>query len=348
VGQVRLVGLVSRGPVDGNFGWLKAQKGKKNERRGYEAFNFAPGPDGTYRCYVPPQGIGYPPSHDDEPEGWTVICLAKNPKHKGVHVVGWYEDATLHGTWLDPPESMIRKRAHAAHPAYDWSYCISSKTAYLIPPTYRTVPFSDTSVRQSKYSFLEEPGGIIDPKGSKRRVLMLLTSRLRDLAPIALKNPSERSTPDPELDPVDPLKGFGTAEDRKKAEKAAEQAVIARYEAKGFTHARVTHMPCGHDFVFTKGTTVRHVEVKGTMGPNPQFFLTRNEHEKGFRSDPSWRLAMVTSVLSAEARRIVEYDAKAGRLMAVTRAMFPAGKAVAVTSISQAACNTPAVTAAAS
>jgi hypothetical protein len=27
------------GPIDGNFGWLKKNKGKKNEGRGHEAFN---------------------------------------------------------------------------------------------------------------------------------------------------------------------------------------------------------------------------------------------------------------------------------------------------------------------
>jgi hypothetical protein len=142
-------------------------------------------------------------------------------------------------------------------------------------------------------------------------VLSLLKRKLQALHSIAVQNPNADSAPDPELDPVDPLKGFGSAEDRKKVEKAAEQAVIAHYGDKGFKCERVTYIPCGHDFVFTKGRIVRHVEVKGTAGPNPQFFLTRNEHEKGFRSNPLWRLAMVTSALSDEARRIVEYDAKA-------------------------------------
>lgn len=103
------------GPVDGNFGWLNENKGKNNERRGHEAFNFNPGPDGTYYCYVPPQAREYAPSNDD-PYGWTVICLAKNPKHTGVHIVGWYENATLHGEWLTPrmvyskSKEMLRRR----------------------------------------------------------------------------------------------------------------------------------------------------------------------------------------------------------------------------------------------
>ncbi|MEF2974765.1 DUF3883 domain-containing protein [Pseudomonas aeruginosa] len=293
------------GPVDGNFGWLNENKGKKNEGRGHEAFNFNPGPDGTYYCYVPPQASEYAPSNDD-PNGWTVICLAKNPKHTGVHVVGWYENATLHGEWLDPSESLIKKRGDAAHPAYDWSYCISSKTAYFVPPEYRTMPFSDPSVRQGKYSFLEGPD--VNTNKNKIRVLKLLNSRLKMMTQFAIQNPSEGSLPDPELDAADPLKGFGTPEHRKKVEFAAECAVIEHYKTKGYTCERVTHLPCGYDFVFTKGKSVRHVEVKGTSSPTPQFFITRNEYGKGLQSNPAWRLAMVTSALS-EAPSITEYDA---------------------------------------
>lgn len=291
------------GAVDGNFGWLNAIKGKKNEGRGHEAFNFNPGPDGTYYCYVPPQNKVFAPANDD-PKGWTVICLAKNPRHTGVHVVGWYENATLLGEWLDPPTALITKRADTA---YDWSYCITSKTAYFVPPEFRTMPFSDTSVRQGKYSFLQGPG--VEPGENKRRVLGLLESRLKAFRPVAIKNPSEATVPDPEIDAADPLKGFGTPEHRKGVEKAAEKAVIAHYKANGFEHQRVTHLPCGYDFVFSKGRTTLHVEVKGTAGTFPQFFLTRNEHAKGMMSNPTWRLAMVTSALT-DAPRVDIYEAK--------------------------------------
>ena len=294
------------GPVDGNFGWLIANKGKKNEGRGHEAFNFNPGSDGTYYCYVPPQRKDYAPSNE-EPSGWTVICLAKNPKYKGIHVVGWYEDATLHGTWLDLPQDIATRRGDAAHPAYDYSYCITSKSAYFVPPESRTRPFTDSSVRQGKYSFLKGPG--VEPNETKRRMLARLEGRMKLLAPVAIENPTEAKVPDPEIDPADPLKGFGTPEHRKDVEKAAEKAVIAHYEGKRFKTQRVTHLPCGYDFVFSKGKTELHVEVKGTSSDAPQFFLTRNEHEKGMRSNPAWRLAMVTSAL-AGTPKVDVYEAK--------------------------------------
>lgn len=293
------------GAVDGNFAWLNDNKGKKNEGRGHEAFNFNPGPDGGYYCYVPPQTKIHAPWNED-PNGWTVICLAKHPEHAGIHIVGWYEDATLYGEWREPPASIVKRRGDAAHPAYDWSYCIKSKTAYFILPEHRTIPFSDNSVRQGKYSFLEGPNVVTNT--NKRRVLNTLEERLRLLRPIAIKNPSEEKVPDPELDGSDPLKGFGTPEHRKKVEKAAEDAAIKHYKRKGYTPERVTHLPCGYDFIFTKANSTLHVEVKGTSSPSPQFFLTRNEHRKGLLSNPAWRLVMVTSALS-DAPIVTEYDA---------------------------------------
>ncbi len=295
--------------VYGNFRWLKAQKGKETEGRGHEAFNFLPDSNGVYHCYVPPQGKGYAPSNDD-PDGWTVICLAKNPKHKGIHIVGWYEDAKLHGGWFRPPELTDDIQESPAEPADAWSYCITSRTAYFIPPAERNAPFSDPSIQQGKYSFLKDPAGIKDPKGNKQRVFKLLKRRLAELALVAIKNPTTNNPPDPELDAADPMKGFGTPAQRKMVEQAAEKAVIKYYESKGYSHRRVTDLPCGHDFRFTKGKTTLNVEVKGTSSPNPQFYLTRNEHDKGLMSDQFWRLAMVTNALSDELRRVTIYSSE--------------------------------------
>ncbi|HHQ6589684.1 TPA: DUF3883 domain-containing protein [Serratia fonticola] len=294
------------GAIDGNFGWLNENKGKMDEGRGHEMFNFEPGPDGTYYCYVPPQASKHAPSNNDS-NGWMVICLAKNPKRPGIHIVGWYENATLHGEWLAPPNSLIKK-----HEAYTWSYCISSKTAYFIPPEYRTMPFSDPSIRQGKYSFLEGPG--VDANKNKKRVLALLKGRLKAIAEFAVENPNGNMLPEPEFNATEPLKEFGTPEHRKKVELAAECAVIEHYKKKGYACERVTNLPCGYDFVFTKGKSVRHVEVKGTSNSTPQFFLTQNEYRKGLLANPKWRLAMVTSALS-ETQNITEYSARELKLV---------------------------------
>jgi Holliday junction resolvase-like predicted endonuclease len=94
-------------------------------------------------------------------------------------------------------------------------------------------------------------------------------------------------------------------EHRKNVELAAERAVVGYYKMKGFTKRRVATLNCGYDFIFTKGRTVHHVEVKGTAAANERFFLTRNENKS--RNDARWRLAMVTHAL-AEQSNVKTYN----------------------------------------
>lgn len=287
-------------PINGDFSWLN-NRDTQHKGPGHEAFNFDPGPDGTYYCYVPPQRKTHCP-RNDAPHGWTVVCLAKKPKHTGLHIVGWFENATLHGEWLLVPDEVKEKRHDSSMPEYDWFYSITSKEAYFVPPECRTMPFSDASIRIGKYSFLSGRG--VAPTENKKRVLQILGERMAKLRRFAVANPSESRLPDPVMDAADPLRGFGSAEVRKNVEVAAERAVIAHYENLGYQTERCTHLPCGYDFAFTKGNSVLRVEVKGTAGPLPRFYLTRNEHKKGMQSDALWRLALVTSALTTPSIKI--------------------------------------------
>jgi hypothetical protein len=280
------------GPVDGNFGWLNDAKGSKLEGKGHEAFNFMP-VKGAYYCYVPPQSKRHAPWNEDN-EGWTVICLAKHPKRAGVHVIGWYENATLLGEWDTPPGAV--EVPDSIDSPFDRSYCITSRSAYLVPPERRTRPFSRDSIRQGKYSFLVGPN--VETTEKKSRLLKFLDAEMNAIRPIVVHDPSEANLPDPELNQADPLTAFGNAEHRRKVEKAAEDAVITYYKDRGFTYGNFTKLNCGYDFRFHKGNAELHVEVKGTSGTAPGFFLTRNEHAAGLLGDKAWRLAMVTDALT--------------------------------------------------
>ncbi|MGK2894463.1 hypothetical protein [Klebsiella michiganensis] len=175
----------SGGPVDGNFEWLN-EHGKK---RGHEAFNFTPNDDGFYHCYVMPQVGNYAPYNKNDNKGWTVICLSKKPGITGIHIVGWYTDAILHGEWIYRSEDFIKQRGDASHQLHEWTYCISSKNVYFIPPESREpeLSFSDISVRQGKYSYLKGPG--VKITDNKKRVLSRIEARLDVLALRAIKNP---------------------------------------------------------------------------------------------------------------------------------------------------------------
>ncbi len=291
-------------PVDGNFGWLIEHRNERSKKTGHEAFNFMPGPNGRYYVYVPPQSGTSAPSHPTDNKGWTVVCLAKNPKHPGVHIVGWYENATLLGEWLDPPKDRKTKTTGDVRPGYDWSYCIESDSAWFIPPEQRTMPFSHVSVRQGKYSFLAGPDlkrRDAKSEANKREVLMILDRQIAKLKPIAVHNPDADSLPDPSLNEADPLRGFGTPEQRKAVEEASEKKVIAHFKKQGYDCVNMTKIVCGYDFKFTKGRKELHVEVKGTSGAVQRFYLTRNEFKNGLEINPRWRLAIVTDALTKKA-----------------------------------------------
>ena len=281
------------GPVDGNFGALA--RGDV----GHEAYNFEPAADGTYYCYVPEHEINakkYAPSNPD-PTGWTVVCFAKHHKRTGIHIVGWYEDAKLLGTWRYVPETRAYSPVSDSDPDARWSYCITSKNAYFVPPEER-IRFSHRSIGRGKYSFLRGPDVQTTP--NKEEVLRILKHHMKRLKSAVIENPTDETAPGPGTEPGDPLHVFGTPEHRKKVEKAAEDAVKRHYRAKGFSHDddddNVTKKNLGFDFIFRKGRTEHHVEVKGTSGDLPRFFMTRNEN--AYREAPAWRFAIVTNALS--------------------------------------------------
>ena len=276
------------GPVDGNFSYLA---GEGNV--GHEAYNFEPAADGTYYCYVPEQAGKYAPSNADHPAGWTVVCLAKHPKRTGIHIVGWYEDANLLGTWSNVPETRAHLPVSDSDSDEGWLYCITSRTAYFVPPEKRTMPFTHRSVGMGKYSFLCGPR--VQKTANKEKVLKYLKRRMKKLKSSVIENPTDETAPDPGAEPGGPLRGFGTPEHRKKVEKAAEEAVKRHYCAKGFSYKDKTKKNLGFDFIFRKGRTQHHVEIKGTSGDLPRFFMTRNEN--AYRENPAWRFAIVTDAL---------------------------------------------------
>lgn len=278
------------GPVDGNFRWLTEGDGE-----GHEAFNFLPGPDGGYFCYVPPHGPSRASPSSDDPNGWTVICLAKFPPQKGVHVVGWYENATLMGKQVPRPEYTAGVGFRRDNQGVKFSFSIKSSTAFFVPPEHRTTPFSHPSVRQAKYSYLVGPG--VRRTEEKDEILSLLEAKLARLKPFAISQPNPANAPDELEDNIDPLGRFGTPEHRRMVELAAERAVTAELKRLGYRVVRRSDDKIGYDLqaVPHRGGSDLYVEVKGTSGADRRFYMTPKEHE--FASTDGWRLAMVTDAL---------------------------------------------------
>tara|TARA_R110002012_G_scaffold287504_1_gene479896 strand:+ start:242 stop:1210 length:969 start_codon:yes stop_codon:yes gene_type:complete len=274
------------GPVDGNFPFIKSGE------QGHEAWNFLPQDDGSYYCYTPPQGGSGTPWNDD-PYGWTVVCLAKHPAEKGIHVVGWYENAYLTGKYAIRPPGF---NGGGSLPLDEYYYTVRSSSVWFVPPEFRLKPFSHPSIRQGKYSFLEGPS--VKSTANKDAVISILRAQLAYFRDLAIHNPNARKTPDRDNDEIDPLGGFGGSKHRKAVEEAAVQAASDELDRLGYDVYSREKQNIGYDLHAThrNDRSALHVEVKGTSLSRPRFFMTVNEY--CYRQAPEWRLAMVVDALT--------------------------------------------------
>jgi hypothetical protein len=91
--------------------------------------------------------------------------------------------------------------------------------------------------------------------------------------------------------------GFGRSESNRKVERAAILFVNRWFKAKGCSIKSVQEAKLGYDFVCQKENKIRHVEVKGVSGINPEFIVTANEMRQA-KTKPSYRFFVVTEALS--------------------------------------------------
>jgi hypothetical protein len=101
-------------------------------------------------------------------------------------------------------------------------------------------------------------------------------------------------------------------------ELAAVKAVSRYYSELHFEVKSVESENCGFDLLAKRGEETVHLEVKGTSGLAPRFFISRNERRCS-QVDPKWRLVVVTDALSpkpilhemnaAQAESLYHFDA---------------------------------------
>lgn len=285
------------------FGWSDYYQGQlvfgdfdylASGDQGHEAWNFKSAADHRYGCYVPPSGRSSSVPTCEEPTGWTVICLSKKPQQKGVHIVGWYENATL----LRYNKKRPKTFKLGPHPTLDGEaiYSIEAPTSFLVPPEFRTEPFSHPTIGSAKYSYLKGPGVKAD-KG-KTEVLNILQEKIARLRKTAIKNPGITFAPQDDVTEEDPLAIFGTAEHRAAVEKAAIEATTSHLQKGGFSVKSREKENIGFDLEATHNTDDKmlHIEVKGTSGKSEKFFITANEYRYSLNS--AWRFALVTDALN--------------------------------------------------
>ena len=92
--------------------------------------------------------------------------------------------------------------------------------------------------------------------------------------------------------------GYGDPVTNARVEKAAIELVAATYRDRGWDVEDVSARKLGWDLTARRAGDELHLEVKGVLGTKPTILLTRNEHAKA-RTDPAWRLAVVTQALTS-------------------------------------------------
>jgi hypothetical protein len=246
---------------------------KYGNKSGAERHNFSPD-GGTYYGYCPPHAPADPPK-PRETSGWTVIWIAKNPKHSGVHIVGVYYNATLHHEY--------RTREFAGDEA---AYCITAKRALFVHPDFRNRPFK-SPIRSAPYMYIEGGPGL--DREELAASLRRSVARLEKLE---------------QKDAQDLEGGYGFADSRtaRLVEKASERVARAYFRRQRWRIVEDLQAKRGYgvDFIVRRPNGQQlALELKGTQGDEPHCFLSFLEKKVATdRQREDWRLLMVTGALS--------------------------------------------------
>jgi len=91
--------------------------------------------------------------------------------------------------------------------------------------------------------------------------------------------------------------GYADPITNEEVESEAVSLVTRWYEDHGWTVNNVENENRGYDLVCSKGRLEQHVEVKGTQGSTPSYFMTANEYNCA-QEDPLFVLCVITGVFS--------------------------------------------------
>lgn len=276
------------GIILGRASWIKKSRGDAHER-----FNFLPGPDGSFYGYIPPIGQKFSTPQPDDTSGWLVIFVAPLAGHGPLVPVGWYVNATIESETTERPE-------YTAGVAFDmdvkgdpYLYTISANTARLIPAGVRHRIRVPGTPRFGSSPILYAAGH--GPKKAWRKTYLNLAKKI-------IAEPW-----DPANEALSHDGGFAGVRIAKEVEAASVAAACAEFKRLGFTSIQDRQKDnCGYDFLIRKPgkKACLHVEVKGTSGKTPRFFMTPNEHD--YMVDPRWRLAIVTDALGIPCVEILD------------------------------------------
>ena len=245
----------------------------------HERFNFLMNSDSNYYGYLPPIGKMERPPQPKVKNGWLLIFVSAKNGNGPLTVVGWYENATLHGDYADRPEYETDEDFETDIHDVKYGYCISASKAHLIPVTDRTQKISGEHFKRSPVLYVR---GNEKSESWREEFAILAETLVSD-------SQGYTETPTPKISFPDP-------EHRKLVEKAAID-FARNFLRKEYRVIDRQKDNCGYDLLARHRKTggELHVEVKGTSGNNMHFYMTRGEFR--YMPSPRWRLIIVTEAL---------------------------------------------------
>ncbi|SFL65421.1 protein of unknown function [Loktanella salsilacus] len=277
----------------------------KKYRDGHERFNFKPGPDGKFYGYIPPHKT------PDDAKGWLVIFVAASTNDNGrtfgpLLPVGWFENAEF-VSQQERPEYKIDKQFPASLDETKYLYSVVSEHAFLIPNELRHMPLPEQHGRKLGMASKVDVRSS-DPKTRSEQWRLDYAKYAEDL--LKKLRPREGTTListhkkaiDANVKAEDPSnRGYASSEHRRAVEKAAEAFAKKTFHAD-FHIKDVTNENLGYDFHLKrrKGNCEIFLEIKGTSGSKPMFYLTRNELRCLAANRSRFHLFLVTNALSSD------------------------------------------------
>ncbi|MFQ5709377.1 MAG: protein NO VEIN domain-containing protein [bacterium] len=265
-------------PIIGRHDYI----GKFNDA--HEKFNFLQAPDKKYYASIPPIGENYSVPQPVDKEGWLIIFVSAYEGKGRLVAVGYYLNARFESQLQFRPEYELQNPFETDVQGNKYSYCITSDEAYLIPKSERNFEVDGKHFRRSPIIYARG----VNKDGNWRN----------EYASLAEQIYGHYSTKEIPNNSGEPSLRFPDQEHRKKVEKASVDFVKKNLKVLGYVIEDKQKLKCGYDLLAKRDmeSSELHIEVKGTSGTEPHFYLSKNE--KNYIPNPKWRLAIVINALN--------------------------------------------------
>lgn len=211
--------------------------------------------------------------------GVTVVFVAPAPMGGGQQVVGWYSNATVFRSVVQPTKLKARDNVYFLVQA-------SAKNAVLVPWAERSkyVPAGSGAIGEANICYPYTKGKA-KRQGWMKQVLDYVNGYTGENL---VRKPRDYFGPDP-VDVINPPPDFSVGFEPNKKIRDAIEGYAVRHATRYLRKRKYKVTPRGrpYDLLCTKDGEELHVEVKGTRGKGDKIVLTAKEVHHALHHTPT-------------------------------------------------------------